>query len=177
MMNQVSYKQRNCTDQEKIETFLLRSRTGVIGMASDNIPYAVPVNYVWHNGSIYFHGMSSGKKENILSQSPMICFTIYKEHGTVTDPMPAHADTSYMSVMLFGKAEKVTDPEEATRALQKVLDKYMPNFYKQPLTSIFIEKYRSSLDGNAVSVYRLTPQEMTAKENSVESDKLFNSKA
>ena len=72
------------------------------------------MNYVWYNGSVYFHGMGSGKKENILSQNPFVCFTIYEEHGTVIDPVPCHADTVYMSVMLFGKAEKVTDPEEAS---------------------------------------------------------------
>lgn len=173
-MNQVSYMQRNCIDRTKIEKFLLRARTGVLGMVDGISPYAVPVNYIWHSGSIYFHGMGSGKKENILSQNPLVCFTIYEEHGTVTDPMPCHADTAYMSVMIFGKAEKVTDSEEATMALQKLLDKYMPEYYSHPLTSTLIEKYRSSLDGNAVSVYRLAMQEMTAKENSVEPEKLLN---
>jgi len=173
-MDQVRYTQRNCTDRKKIESFLLRVRTGVLGMTSDIFPYAIPVNYVWYNGSVYFHGMGSGKKENILSQNPFVCFTIYEEYGTVTDPMPCHADTAYMTVMLFGKAEKVTDPEEASETLQKLVEKYMPKYYSNPLTSTLIEKYRSSLDGNAVSVFRITPQEMTAKENSVGSDKLLN---
>lgn len=175
-MLQVSYTKRNCTDRQKIETFLLRARHGVLGMVGDVFPYTVPVNYIWHNDSVYFHGMSSGKKKNILSQNPMVCFTIYEEHGTVIDPMPCHADTAYMSVMIFGKAERVTDNEKAAEVLQILLDKYMPNYYDQPLTSTLIEKYRSSLDGNAVSVYRVKPQEMTAKENSVESIKLINLK-
>jgi nitroimidazol reductase NimA-like FMN-containing flavoprotein (pyridoxamine 5'-phosphate oxidase superfamily) len=71
-MDQVRYTQRNCTDRKKIETFLLRVRTGVLGMTSDIFSYAIPVNYVWYNGSVYFHGMGSGKKENILSQRNMV---------------------------------------------------------------------------------------------------------
>jgi len=51
----------------------------------------------------------------------------------------------------------------------------MPEYYNNSLTSNFIEKYRSSLDENPVSVYRITLQGMTAKENSVESEKLFKS--
>lgn len=172
-MNQVSYTMRNCTDQEKIETFLGRERTGVLGLVSDSLPYSVPLNYVWRNGSIYFHGMGSGKKEKILSQNPFVSFTVYKELGTVTDPVPCHADTAYMSVMMFGRAVKVTDPDEAAAALQKVLDKFMPNYYSQSLSSTLIEKYRSSMDGNAVAVYRLTPQEITAKENSADLAILF----
>lgn len=173
-MQQVSYTKRNCTDRQKIEAFLLKERNGVLGMVGDGFPYAVPVNYIWHNGYVYFHGMGSGKKKKILCQNPQVCFTVYKEQGTVTDPVPCHADTAYMSVMLFGEAEKVTDNEEAAEVLQKLLDKYMPNYYNQPLTNTLIEKYRSSLDGNAVSVYRVKSREMTAKENSVESTKLLN---
>jgi len=172
-MNQVSYTQRNFTDKENIEEFLLRARTGVLGMMNGIFPYAVPVNYIWHNGFVYFHGMGSGKKENILSQEPLVCFIIYEEYGTVTDPMPCHADTAYMSVMIFGKVKKVIDSKEATVVLQKLLDKYMPKYYNHPLTSTLIENYRSSLDGNKVSVYCIAVQEMTAKKNCVEPKELF----
>ncbi len=167
-MEQIRYKQRICTDKEKIETFLLQARTGVLAMAGGEYPYAVPVNYVWHDGSVFFHGMGSGKKEDILSKNPPVTFTIYEEYGTVKHPMPCHADTAYMSVMFFGKAVKVTEPGEAAKVLQKLVDKFMPDFYGHPLTGNLIEKYRSSMDGRAVSVYRITPQEMTAKENSAD---------
>ncbi len=173
-MDRIRYKQRECTEQKKIETFLSQARIGVLGMTGETYPYAVPVNFVWYNGSIYFHGMGSGKKEDILSEGPPVCFTIYEEKGTVTDPVPCHADTAYMSVMLFGKAERLKDPEEAAVALQKLVDKYMPKFYSHALTGTLIDKYRSSMDNNAVSVYRLTPQEMTSKENSVEPGKIHH---
>lgn len=174
MMEQIRYKQRVCTDKEKIETFLLETRTGVVAMAGGEYPYAVPVNYIWHDGCVFFHGMGSGKKEEILAQNPPVTFTVYEEYGTVKDPMPCHADTSYMSVMIFGKAEKVTDTEEAAVVLQKLVEKFMPGFYGHPLTGKLIEKYRSSMDNRAVSVYRITPQDMTAKENLAEPDKIFH---
>jgi len=43
-MDQVRYTQRDCTDKEKIENFLLQERTGVLGMVNGNFPYAVPIN-------------------------------------------------------------------------------------------------------------------------------------
>ena len=171
-MEKVSYKQRECTDQAKIEAFLKKERIGVLGMSDKAYPYAVPVNFVWDNGSIYFHGMGSGKKEDILSESPPVCFTVYKEVGTVTDPVPCHADTSYMSVMVFGKAERMTDVDEAAAALQKLVEKYMPQYYSHALTGALIDKYRSSMDNKAVSIYRLTPENMTAKENQADPDKI-----
>jgi uncharacterized protein len=172
-MNKIRYIQRDCKNKQKIEKFLSYARTGVIGMNGDDFPYAVPVNFVWYNGSLFFHGMGSGKKETLLSSEPFICFTVYEEYGTVPDTMPCHADTAYMSVMLFGKVEKVTDFGEKALVLQNFLKKYTPEYYKKPLKAAMIEKYKSSLDGNAVSVYRLTPKDLTAKENNASENKLF----
>jgi len=172
-MNKIRYVQRDCKDKDKIEKFLRKTRTGVIGMNAEDYPYTVPVNYVWFDGSIFFHGMGSGKKVDILSEEPPVCFTVYEEFGTVKDPMPCHADTSYMSVMLFGKIEKIHDFEEAATALWKLVEKYMPGYYQKPLTSKFIEQYKSSLDGNRVSVFKLTPEHITAKENQAEESELF----
>ena len=131
------------------------------------------MNYVWYEGAIFFHGMGSGKKADILSEEPPVSFTVYEETGTVTDPMPCHADTSYMSVMLFGKIEKVIDFEMAAIALWKLVEKYLPNYYKKPLTGSFIENYKSSMDGNTTAVFKLTPDHVTAKENQAEEDELF----
>ncbi len=172
-MNQIRYVQRNCKDKHRIEKFLSEARTCVIGMNGDDFPYVVPVNFVWIKGSLFFHGMGSGKKETILSSEPLVCITVYEEYGTVTDPIPCHADTAYMSVMLFGKLEKVVDFEEKALVLQNLIKKYTPGYYKHPLTDTMIEKYRSSFDGNTVSVYRLTPENVTAKENQADENKLF----
>lgn len=172
-MEQVSYKQRNCEDQEKINQFLANSRSGTIGIGGDEYPYVVPLNYVWVDGCIYFHGMGSGKTVRLLAEHKRVSFTVYREHGTVTDPVPCHADTSYFSVMLFGEVEKVVDHEEAAHALQVLLEKFMPGFYKQKLSANLVEKYRSGMDGNAVAVYRIKPIQVTAKENAVSPDMLF----
>ncbi len=69
-----------------------------------------------------------------------------------------HADTSYMSVVLFGRVEKVIYFEEAALVLQNLIEKYTPGYYKHPITPKLIEKYKSSFDGNAVSIYRLIPK-------------------
>ena len=172
-MNTVRYAKRDCRDKEKIEKFLESARVGVIGMNGGDFPYAVPVNFLWYEGSIFFHGIGSGKKMGILSEEPPICFTVYEEYGTVMDPMPCHADTAYMSVMLFGKVKKIDDFEEAATVLQKLVEKYTPGHYKKPLTGKLIENYRSSHDDRAVSVFKLTPEDMTAKENQASADQLF----
>jgi nitroimidazol reductase NimA-like FMN-containing flavoprotein (pyridoxamine 5'-phosphate oxidase superfamily) len=173
IMNKIRYEQRDCKDQDKIEKFLHETRIGVIGMNGDDFPYAVPVNFVWYEGSIYFHGAGSGKKVDILSEEPPVCFTVYEEYGTTIDPMPCSADTSYMSVMLFGKMEKVADFEESATVLWKIVEKYMPGYYDKPLTPQFIEKYKSDLDDMPTSVFKLTPSDITAKVNEASPEEIF----
>jgi Predicted flavin-nucleotide-binding protein len=172
-VNQVGYVQRICNDQNKIDRLLKQAPTGVLGMVDGSYPYVVPLNFIWSNGFIYIHGMGSGKREQILPRNPQVCFTVFKEMGTVTDPMPCHADTAYISVMLFGRAERVTDSAEAASVLQMLVEKYLPGYYNSALTSSLLEKYRSTLDGNGVAVYRIIPEEITAKENEVAGKLLF----
>lgn len=169
-MQQIRYTQRICTDQEKIKDLLTRARVGVLGLNTPEYPYAVPVNFVWYDGSVYFHGMGSGKKDELLAVAPTACFTIFEEFGTVTDPVPCRADTAYLSLMLFGTVQKARGPSAAA-ALQKLTNKYLPGYYRQKISDTLVENYRSSLDGNAVSVYHLFPVELTAKENPLPSGK------
>lgn len=168
------YKARICSDGEKINGFLAGARVGTVSFSAGDYPYATPVNYVWHGGSIYFHGMGSGKKFELLSAAPQVCFTVYEEYGTVTDPVPCHADTSYFSVMLFGQARPVTDSAEAAGAMQALVQKFMPGYYRQPIQRKLIENYRSSMDRNPVAVYRITPAVLTAKENSAPAEALYS---
>jgi uncharacterized protein len=168
MTHKINYAKRECTDQTKIAALLTEARVGIIGFSDKGMPYAVPVNFVWHDGAVYFHGMGSGRKVELLSHTPPVCFTVYRENGTVTDPVPCHADTSYLSVMIFGKAERLTDHSVAAGALQDFIEKFLPGYYASKISGSLTKNYRSSLDGNAVAVYRIIADEITAKENAAE---------
>lgn len=133
-------------------------------MSDGKLPYVVPLNFVWHNGAVYFHGAEQGRKADILERNNEACFTVSEEYGTITSPVPAHTDTAYMSVMIFGKAEHVSEREEAYEAMQAMLDKYVEGYYKEPLAKKHLELYRSS-KGSATRVFKISAETVTAKEN------------
>lgn len=172
-IEQIRYTQRICKDKTRIEDFLKQERIGIVGMKGEGYPYNVPVNYLWKDGKIYFHGLSSGKKNEYLENENRVSFLVYKEFGTIKDDMPCHADTSYMSVMLFGTVRKLTDFEFCATILQEIVEKFMPKYYKGKISAGLVEKYRSVFDQKAVSVYELCPDEITAKENVAETGDLF----
>ena len=172
LTQQVAYRSRDLQDRARIEEFLTTQRIGVLGLAGDDgYPYAVPVNYVWHEGAVWLHGMGSGKRQRLLAATgpdgaaPRVCFTVFRDDGTVPDPVACHADTAYLSVIVFGTAVRVTDHDEAAAALRLVVAKFLPEHTGAPVGGRLVEAYRSALDGNAVSVHRIVPDQITAKEN------------
>jgi nitroimidazol reductase NimA-like FMN-containing flavoprotein (pyridoxamine 5'-phosphate oxidase superfamily) len=174
MMEQIRYTPRICDDREKVDRFLREKRVGTLAMYDQNgKPYAVPVNYVYWNGKIYFHGMGSGKKNTILAVRPEVCFTVFEEYGTVMAKMPCKCDTAYFSIVIFGKTRLVLELEEKTQALTQIMEKFTPGLFKTPLSQKLIAKYRSAIDNNAVAVYCITPDELTAKENPVVPAQMF----
>lgn len=174
-MEKVRYQIREVLDKDKIEAFLRQARIGHLGMVDGQLPYVVPLNYVWTNDKLYFHGATGGRRNRVMSVNPEVCFTVCEEYGTITDPVPAKTDTAYMSVIVFGKAESVESLDEATHVLQEMIHKYVPGYYKRPLPQQHVDKYRSSVFGGPVQVYRIEPTHITAKENPVEEGKMFKS--
>jgi nitroimidazol reductase NimA-like FMN-containing flavoprotein (pyridoxamine 5'-phosphate oxidase superfamily) len=171
-MLSVRYAKRDCKDERKIEEFLTHAKTGFLGLSADDIPYVVPLNFVRQDRAIYFHGAAEGRKISFIQHNNQACFTVSEEFGTMANIIPAHTDTAYMSVMIFGHIEFVTDLDEATEAMQGMLNKYVPGYYNQPLSKAHIDKYRSSL-GSKTLVFKLNQTHLSAKENEPEDKNMF----
>ncbi|GAC92146.1 pyridoxamine 5'-phosphate oxidase-like FMN-binding protein [Anoxybacillus flavithermus NBRC 109594] len=161
-----------CTDETKISAFLSAAMTGYLGLADRLEPYVVPLNFVWWNGAVYVHGAEAGRKMEVLKRNARVCFTVSEHFGTMVHPVPAKTDTGYMSVMLFGTAEIVTDLDEATEAMQQLLHKYVPGYFSTPLSKHHVETYRSSM-GSRTVVLKIIPHTITAKEKPLDEERVF----
>ncbi|WP_445487201.1 pyridoxamine 5'-phosphate oxidase family protein [Niallia sp. 03133] len=163
-MDKMRLSTREVTNQTAIQVFLQTMQTGYLGLVDGLEPYVIPLNYIWHNENIYFHGASSGRKVEILKKNNLACFTVSEDLGTLCNPIPAKTDTAYMSVILSGNVKQVEDISECTDIMQQMLNKYVPGYYSNPLSSTHLEKYRSSL-GSKTIVFKLIPEKITGKEN------------
>ncbi|MBT2573908.1 pyridoxamine 5'-phosphate oxidase family protein [Bacillus sp. ISL-51] len=163
---------KECTDQTRIDDFLTKTQIGYLGLADQDIPYVIPLNFIWKEGCFFFHGASEGRKIDMIHTNPKACFTVSEQYGTMVSPIPAKTDTAYMSVVAGGTVEMVTDADEGTAVMQAMLDKYVPNYYQTPLSKTHVEKYRSSL-GSKTVVWKIKPLHITAKENQLDEQKKF----
>lgn len=106
--------------KEETEAVMARCSNGVMAcMGDDGYPYAVPLNYVYHNGIIYFHSAKEGHKVDAINNTPKVSFAVIDKDTIVSEKYTSY----FRSAIAFGKARIVEGPErqEAFRAL---VDKY-----------------------------------------------------
>lgn len=119
-------------------------------------PYAVPVNQAvdeeYH--VVYFHCAGAGEKWELLKDGTEVCLSAVS-HATA---VPNAFTMAYASAVLRGRAEVVTDQGEWTRALLLLCAAFDPKGMGRFTESV--EKY-----GPATKVIRITPRELTGKEN------------
>jgi len=124
---------REITDKATIEAILNRAGVGRLGLAVDNLAYVVPLNYVYHHGAIYFHCADEGRKIDMLTANPQVCFEVDEDYGIVRSNKPSPHSTHYASVIVFGQAQIVANLQRKFEALQALLDKYAPGRHYRPM--------------------------------------------
>lgn len=99
-----------------------------LSMASNQAsPYAVPLSFARVDFTLYFHCALQGLKLDILRENPQVC-------GVVVQPGSAYFHdgdftTSFESVIVFGTAREVADPNERMKAMTCICDKYLPDHH------------------------------------------------
>jgi nitroimidazol reductase NimA-like FMN-containing flavoprotein (pyridoxamine 5'-phosphate oxidase superfamily) len=61
----------------QIDEFLANARIGRLCMATpEGEPYAIPLPFCWHRGSLYLRLPMKGRKGEILLRNPRVCFEV-----------------------------------------------------------------------------------------------------
>ena len=126
-------KQCEITKRKTIEAILGRCTIGRMAtIGKDGYPYITPVNYVYLNDTIYFHCASTGEKLENINRDSRVCFEVdiplaYLDldyYGELPEACMVHQ--FYHSVIMRGKAERVTSLEEKLRALNGLVKSHEP---------------------------------------------------
>ncbi|MDG0814660.1 pyridoxamine 5'-phosphate oxidase family protein [Cohnella rhizosphaerae] len=159
-------KEFEVADDEVCEAFLNERDDGVLTFSgSDGWPKAVPLNYAYAGGNVYFHGSKKGEKMSGLAEDDRAEFVVYEAHAFIpsyySDPLMACPATLYFrSVRIRGRVEQVEDAGEKAIALAALMAKLQPEGGHLPIDAGH-PKYAAQLKG--VAVLRLGIEEMTGK--------------
>lgn len=100
---------------EEAKRVLTEGQTLVLALhGDDGYPYAVPLNYVYHDGKVYVHCAKAGHKLDAIRRDPKVSFTVIERD----DVVPEKLATYYRSVIAFGHARILEDDEEKRRAAE-----------------------------------------------------------
>ncbi|MGF7047114.1 nitroimidazol reductase NimA-like FMN-containing flavoprotein (pyridoxamine 5'-phosphate oxidase superfamily) [Paenibacillus sp. DS2015] len=159
-------KEFNIPNEHEIEQFLSKMSFGFLGTVDeDGSPRVTPLNFVFDQGSFFFHGSRVGEKMDHLSADPRVSFTVAEELAIIpsyfTDPNMACPATAYFkSVTTSGTAQIVVDPLEKARVFTLLMNKLQPEGGYDPIDPTD-PRYTSRLKG--VAMIRITPNHVTAK--------------
>lgn len=135
--------------------FLGRHETGVLSLARDDEPYAIPISYGYDvDEETFFMRLVStpeSEKRQFLASSPRARLVVYEEETSTPK-------TIYRSVVAVGSLEEVP-PEELT---VEHIEQY--GSAKRPLFEIWGE---SKQDLN-IQLYKLDPDELSGRLTEIE---------
>ena len=143
MFRGIRRKEKQLTLEECHE-ILTKAEYGTLAtMGADRYPYAVSVNFVYHDGSIYFHCAAIGHKLDNIDYCSKVSFNIVtdvcvvpliRDESNIEPNLRFNGfDTSFNSVVIFGRAKEVFDKEKRDgliALLYKFLNLSEQNQYK-----------------------------------------------
>ena len=122
MFREMRRKAQQLTDEEA-RSVLERGSSGVLAVSGDGgYPYAVPLSYIYGDGRIYFHCAKAGHKLDAIERDPRVSFCVVD----ADDVVPDEYTTYFRSVIAFGRARVIEDPDEKMAALRLLGEKYNP---------------------------------------------------
>ena len=106
-------RKKQALSEEEAWKVLEKGTECVLALTGDDgYPYAVPVNYACESGKLYFHGALAGHKFDALRACPKLSLCVVDRSDTV----PEKLTTAYRSVIAFGTARILEDPDEILHA-------------------------------------------------------------
>ncbi len=120
-MQGLTKRERQVTDREQVAHILDTGKVLHLGLAVDNEPYVVPMNYGYtledEKLVLYLHSAVHGKKLDMLRINPRVFFDIDCDRVPFERRVPCQYGLAYASVMGRGTARIVEDVEEKKQAM------------------------------------------------------------
>lgn len=125
MFRKMRLEKENQISEEQAAALMDRCSYGVLAVeGDDSYPYAVPVNYVYQNNTLYFHGAVEGHKLDAIRRNEKVSFCVVDK----SDILPEAFNCLFLSAIAFGKAKIVADDAKKREILELFVKKYSADF-------------------------------------------------
>jgi len=148
--------ERGKYDRETVYAILDAALVCHVGYTIDGHPYVTPTA-CWREGNhLYWHGSSASRMLRAQAGGIPVCVTVTHVDGLVLARSAFHHSINYRSVMAFGSAELIQDPEVKLAALRGFVNRVVPGRWDAL-------RETTAQELKATSVLRMDLQEVSAK--------------
>jgi nitroimidazol reductase NimA-like FMN-containing flavoprotein (pyridoxamine 5'-phosphate oxidase superfamily) len=152
-------------DDEWIRGFLKDAKIGRIATASDGQPFVNTTTFWFdeENHQIVFHSNAAGRIRANIESNPKVSLEVSELGRFLPSNVALEFSLQFRSVVVFGIARVVKDPEESRRLLYGLIGKYFPKMKAG-------KEYREITDKElrATSIYAIEIESFSGKENWVD---------
>jgi len=167
LLKKVRRKDREVNNEAWIKDFLNRSPFGVLGTADSDQPFLNSKLFVYDEvtNAIYLHGAPQGRTPDNIRANDRVCFTVSEMGRLLPADEACEFSVEYASVVVFGRAQILSELDDMIYGLQLLLDKYFPDHLPG--------NHYPTLDSKQVTgaaVYRITVESWSGKQKQAPPD-------
>jgi nitroimidazol reductase NimA-like FMN-containing flavoprotein (pyridoxamine 5'-phosphate oxidase superfamily) len=117
---------RGSHDWETINQILDAGFLAHVGFCVDGQPFVIPTLYGRDGEKLYLHGSAVSRMLRELETGIPTCVTVTLVDGLVLARSAFHHSMNYRSVVAFGSAGKIADPEQKVESLRIISEHIIP---------------------------------------------------
>ena len=118
--------ERGTYDRAAIEAILDAQPLAHVGYVLDGAPIVTPTLQWREGGHVYWHASAASRMVDCCGGAE-VCVTVSLIDGLVIARSAFHHSVNYRSVMLFGKAKIIDDPDEKAARLAAFINRLFPD--------------------------------------------------
>ncbi len=152
-------------DEKEYIELMQAEKIGQLGVIdASGYPRIIPVNYIFYNNNIYFHGAMDGEKYELLQKQPKVTFSVYQPYSYIPSyiitNIACEATIFFKSVHIRGRGLLVDDFNEKIKILNALMEKHQPEKKYEDI-DLSNPKYYHYME--TTSIFCISPSEITVK--------------
>lgn len=120
------HPERGSHDRQAIHAILDEGLVAHVGFSVDGQPFVIPMAYARDGERLLLHGSPASRLIRSLGDAAAACVTVTLLDGLVLARSAYHSSMNYRSVVVFGKARPIREPERKRAALGRLTEHLLP---------------------------------------------------
>jgi nitroimidazol reductase NimA-like FMN-containing flavoprotein (pyridoxamine 5'-phosphate oxidase superfamily) len=116
------HPERGAYDRATIEAIFDEALFCHVGYVVDGRPCVIPTIHVRIDDTLYIHGSTASRTLRAIKEGNEVCLVVTLLDGLVLARSAVNHSMNYRSVVAYGRAREVSDPEEKWTAQQALVD-------------------------------------------------------